>query len=189
MVDDRPPPYLVSVVCRAGALLSDTHTETRQAAIFVFLAEIEGSRLAAGARWALNIHLFQLKVVSTYQDTHKAEMVWTRALSMFSPCRSIHHWSSLHSPFGHRYSSYLEQGSRDAYSLQLIYTEMLWVKLIGIKFMGSLKLVLEWRSVIFLNQTVGFTIDFIANSTFLSNAWIASVSWGTSKIKIDSVLK
>lgn len=50
-------PYQVSVVGRAGALLSDAHTETGQAAIFVFRAEMEGSRLAAGARWTFNVHL------------------------------------------------------------------------------------------------------------------------------------
>lgn len=50
-------PYQVSIVCRAGALLSDTHTETGQAAIFVFLAEVEGSRFTARARWAFNVHL------------------------------------------------------------------------------------------------------------------------------------
>lgn len=42
---------------RAGALLSDAHTETGQAAIFVLRAEMEGSSLAAGARWAFNVHL------------------------------------------------------------------------------------------------------------------------------------
>lgn len=50
-------PYHVSVVGRAGALLSDAHTETGQAAIFVFRAKMEGSRLTAGAGWAVNVHL------------------------------------------------------------------------------------------------------------------------------------
>lgn len=57
-------PYQVSVVGRAGALLSDAHTETGQAAIFVFRAEMEGSRLTAGARWAFNVHLqHSIKVI------------------------------------------------------------------------------------------------------------------------------
>lgn len=50
-------PHQVSVVSRTGALLSHAHTETGQAAIFVFRAEMESSRLTGGARWAFNIHL------------------------------------------------------------------------------------------------------------------------------------
>lgn len=42
-------PYDISVQGRAGALLSDSHAEARQAAIFVGRAEVEGARLAAGA--------------------------------------------------------------------------------------------------------------------------------------------
>lgn len=50
-------PYQVSVVGGAGALLGDPHTETGKAAVFVVLAEMEGTRLAAGAGWTLHIHL------------------------------------------------------------------------------------------------------------------------------------
>lgn len=50
-------PYLVPIVIRAGALLSDAHTETGQTAIFVLQAEVEGSRFTARARWAFNVHL------------------------------------------------------------------------------------------------------------------------------------
>lgn len=50
-------PHQVPVVGRAGALLGDSHTETGQAAIFVSLAEMKGTRFTAGARRALHIHL------------------------------------------------------------------------------------------------------------------------------------
>lgn len=50
-------PYQVSVVGGAGALLSDPHAETGKAAVFAVLAEMEGARLAAGARRTLHIHL------------------------------------------------------------------------------------------------------------------------------------
>lgn len=50
-------PYQVSVVGGAGALLGDPHAETGKAAVFVVLAEVEGSGLAAGARRTLHIHL------------------------------------------------------------------------------------------------------------------------------------
>lgn len=49
--------YQVSVVGRAGALLGDAHTETGQAAIFVFRAKMESSGLTVGAVWAVNVHL------------------------------------------------------------------------------------------------------------------------------------
>lgn len=49
--------YHVSIVRRAGTLLSDTHTEAGQAAIFIFLAKMKGSRLTSGARHTFNIHL------------------------------------------------------------------------------------------------------------------------------------
>lgn len=52
-----PVSYHVSVVGRAGTLLGDAHTETRQAAIFVTWAKVESSRLTGGAVWAFNIHL------------------------------------------------------------------------------------------------------------------------------------
>ena len=41
-------------------------------------------------------------------------------------------------------------------------------------------------SVIFMDQITKCTIDFVvANSTYLSKLWVASVSCGTSEIKIE----
>lgn len=41
----------------AEALLGDAHAETGQAAIFVFRAQVEVPRLAAGAGRTFNVHL------------------------------------------------------------------------------------------------------------------------------------
>lgn len=47
----------------AGALLSDSHAEAGQAAIFVVCAEVEGSLLTVGASRALNVHLEHNNIV------------------------------------------------------------------------------------------------------------------------------
>lgn len=59
--------YQVPVVGGAGALLSDAHAEARQAAVLVFGAEMEGTGLTVGARWAFNVHLQHSNTEMTYK--------------------------------------------------------------------------------------------------------------------------
>ena len=95
-------PYQVSVVGRAGALLSDAHTETGQAAIFVFLAEVEGSRLTAGARRAFDVHLqhrfkeMRYKAVRVYSSLLQARICLITLQRHTAPLQpSLPFWSQL----------------------------------------------------------------------------------------------
>lgn len=99
--------YHISVVRGAGALRGDTHTETGQAAIFVCLAEIKGSRLTGGAVWTRHIHLLKLQPVNLCKNRVSKQMLCCYMVQ--SPCTGTHHYCRIRYLFGHSYSSSLEQ--------------------------------------------------------------------------------
>lgn len=113
-------PYDVSVQGRAGALLSDSHAEARQAAIFVGRVEVEGARLAAGAWRTLHVHLhientqrdIKAPLLAAYKRGH--EKVPWRCSDKFGymPCSGRSRWScSLRFLAGRSFGISLQTGN------------------------------------------------------------------------------
>lgn len=102
-------PYQVPVVGGAGALLGDPHAETGKAAVFAVLAEVEGSRLAAGAGRTLHIHLQRhIQNVSYKASAPLLLAQLNQTVLVRSPCNGTRrHHCSLHFLSGHSCSSCL----------------------------------------------------------------------------------